>query len=74
MAFAVLSICTAGGLEMIRLDRYWKGGKENIHWQCIGKKLRRFVIFESSIGICLRHLTPSWTLLFQGKRPIVPQT
>ena len=36
MVFAVLSICTAGGLEMMRLHYYWKDNKEHIHYQCIG--------------------------------------
>ena len=36
MVFAILSICTAGGLEMMRLHYYWKDNKEHIHYQCIG--------------------------------------
>ena len=39
MVFSAMAMAVAGGIEKVRLDKYWDNGTNHTHWQMIGSYL-----------------------------------
>ena len=57
MAFGVLAVACAGGVEMYRRHVYWLNGTQHVHWQTIGNTDYR------AAGVHILFQTPQYCLI-----------